>query len=56
MLRPSNDKLDRFVATLPKGLRAISNAADDLFNEGTNADGKYLLPVDKRQMISQVGS
>lgn len=46
--------LDRFVAALPKGLRAIVNAAGDQFQEAANADGGYLLPVDKRKLISLI--
>lgn len=47
------DKLDRFFATMAKGNRAVA-AANDLFNEGTDADGKYLLPVDKKPLQSLI--
>ena len=44
-------RLDVFIATLPKGTRAI-NAANDVFQEAAGADGGYLLPVDKKTLIS----
>jgi HK97 family phage major capsid protein len=44
-------RLDAFFTALPRGESAVMNTAGDLFKEGTNADGGYLLPVDKRELL-----
>jgi HK97 family phage major capsid protein len=45
------NKLDAFIAALPGGAHALKNAADDVFQEGQLADGGYLLPVDRRELV-----
>jgi HK97 family phage major capsid protein len=50
----SSPALDTFIATLPKGLRSIQNVAGDVFQEAANADGAYLLPVDKKALIALI--
>lgn len=44
--------LDAFFGNLPRGARAIQNATGDVFQESAAGDGGYLLPVDKRALIS----
>lgn len=46
---PKLSNLDQFVLGLVPGSK-FRNAANDVFQEGTLADGGYLLPVDRREL------
>jgi HK97 family phage major capsid protein len=45
-------KLDAFIAALPYGAHRIAATAGDVFQESQGGDGGYLLPVDKRSLLS----
>lgn len=47
-------QVDAFYAALPRGERALVAAANDIFQEAVPADGGYVIPVDKRELMKLI--
>jgi HK97 family phage major capsid protein len=45
------ERLDRLVASMPYGPHRMQAVAADVFQESAPADGGYLLPVDRRELL-----